>query len=358
MDGVKEGAGTCTQFTRPFQGEHVRLVWCGHMRKTGCAGTCLVNLEPVQVACLASSSLVQRKCSTHVLHRQRTVLGTRGCLLKLGVPQVYSTSPGGCDAPISGHQHVLPSFVQNDTHTQSETSLLLAVAVPDSASPERLSYACVGKLQTQWRLRTYLSLPWQPLVDILGATIYTLDPTNTRVSSCHGVPRRLCAGVVVTPGQRTWCLGEWDREATWQARACHCTPLPDLDRAVSGVLIRCCHSCVRSYVGSSAEQTQHGTRVFQGRECVRNHRTQIRGAVSSSQQQRTCMNGCVTFEARGLTAALECVCRPGWPMSGCSSTLVVSTDHVSHQPRPFTSSSLGCRVRQSASVCAHLQQAG
>ncbi|MEW5301011.1 MAG: hypothetical protein WDW36_003895 [Sanguina aurantia] len=50
-----------------------------------------------------------------------------------------------------------------------------------STSPERLSYACVGKLQTQWRLRTYLSLPWQPLVDILGATIYTLDPTNTRV---------------------------------------------------------------------------------------------------------------------------------------------------------------------------------
>ncbi len=38
-----------------------------------------------------------------------------------------------------------------------------------------------GVAQAEWRLRTYLKFPWRPLIDILGTTVYTLDPVTTRV---------------------------------------------------------------------------------------------------------------------------------------------------------------------------------
>ena len=41
-----------------------------------------------------------------------------------------------------------------------------------------------SKRQAEWRLRTYLKFPWRPLIDILGTTVYTLDPVTTKVR-CH-----------------------------------------------------------------------------------------------------------------------------------------------------------------------------
>ena len=41
-----------------------------------------------------------------------------------------------------------------------------------------------GVAQAEWRLRTYLKFPWRPLIDILGTTVYTLDPVTTRVRRC------------------------------------------------------------------------------------------------------------------------------------------------------------------------------
>ena len=43
--------------------------------------------------------------------------------------------------------------------------------------------------QADWRLTTYLKLPWKPFINIDGSTEYTLDPTNQQV--CLGsVPRQ------------------------------------------------------------------------------------------------------------------------------------------------------------------------
>eukprot|EP00798_Chlamydomonas_sp_ICE-L_P006459 gene6459-3092_t len=50
-------------------------------------------------------------------------------------------------------------------------------------STEMLSIKRLGKLgedgeevlKSEWRLRTYLNLPWKPLIDILGTTEYTLN---------------------------------------------------------------------------------------------------------------------------------------------------------------------------------------
>ncbi len=39
--------------------------------------------------------------------------------------------------------------------------------------------------QAEWRLRTYLKFPWRPLLDILGTTVYTLDPATTKVCCCR-----------------------------------------------------------------------------------------------------------------------------------------------------------------------------
>lgn len=38
-------------------------------------------------------------------------------------------------------------------------------------------------VQAEWRLITHLRLPWRPLIDILGATEYTLDASSTKVAS-------------------------------------------------------------------------------------------------------------------------------------------------------------------------------
>jgi hypothetical protein len=36
-------------------------------------------------------------------------------------------------------------------------------------------------LQAKWRLSSYLKLPWQPYINILGETEYTMDVSGSKV---------------------------------------------------------------------------------------------------------------------------------------------------------------------------------
>jgi hypothetical protein len=38
-------------------------------------------------------------------------------------------------------------------------------------------------IRAEWELATYLSLPWKPLISILGATEYTLNKDANKVRS-------------------------------------------------------------------------------------------------------------------------------------------------------------------------------
>ncbi|CAL8464982.1 g4517 [Coccomyxa elongata] len=38
-----------------------------------------------------------------------------------------------------------------------------------------------AQLQAEWRLSTYLRLPWRPFIDVLGSTEYTLDDASQQV---------------------------------------------------------------------------------------------------------------------------------------------------------------------------------
>ena len=77
-------------------------------------------------------------------------------------------------------------------------------------------------LQAMWRLSSYLKLPWQPYIDILGETEYTLDASSSKVSHCmsHALSQNqhngpiclICALIVMqlhwsVAGHR-WC-GMW-----------------------------------------------------------------------------------------------------------------------------------------------------
>lgn len=41
-------------------------------------------------------------------------------------------------------------------------------------------------LKAEWRLTVELRLPWRPRIDILGSTLYTLDPDSSRVNLLLG----------------------------------------------------------------------------------------------------------------------------------------------------------------------------
>ncbi|KAK9829722.1 hypothetical protein WJX72_007527 [[Myrmecia] bisecta] len=48
---------------------------------------------------------------------------------------------------------------------------------------EELPVASAGEpgIKAQWKLQTYLKLPWRPFIDVLGTTLYTLNDDATKV---------------------------------------------------------------------------------------------------------------------------------------------------------------------------------
>ncbi|PNH11130.1 hypothetical protein TSOC_002059 [Tetrabaena socialis] len=67
----------------------------------------------------------------------------------------------------------------------------LALLVPFLEQPrvELLAIKRAGRdpqgaevVRAEWRLSTYLRLPWRPLIDILGATDYTLNDQSNRIA--------------------------------------------------------------------------------------------------------------------------------------------------------------------------------
>eukprot|EP00197_Chlamydomonas_leiostraca_P006690 CAMPEP_0202873472 /NCGR_PEP_ID=MMETSP1391-20130828/23316_1 /ASSEMBLY_ACC=CAM_ASM_000867 /TAXON_ID=1034604 /ORGANISM="Chlamydomonas leiostraca, Strain SAG 11-49" /LENGTH=181 /DNA_ID=CAMNT_0049554695 /DNA_START=156 /DNA_END=701 /DNA_ORIENTATION=- len=61
-------------------------------------------------------------------------------------------------------------------------------------------------LRSEWELRTYLSLPWRPLISILGVTEYTLNEESNKVVShveSWNVSGAQALGQMLRPSERS-----------------------------------------------------------------------------------------------------------------------------------------------------------
>jgi hypothetical protein len=154
-------------------------------RHVCCVPPLTSTLRPLVRCCATDRAVGEADEFAETWQEQRGAGGAHGAAACLGAAGTCVGAWACEHTPVGLAGQVLRSMQRSALVAGSCCLLAPAAKASNEAGWRCLQPAC-GALQAEWALRTYLSLPWKPLIAILGSTEYVLNDDANQVGGWGG----------------------------------------------------------------------------------------------------------------------------------------------------------------------------